>query len=493
LTVPDQPDPAGPADVPGLANGPVATSSAALAAFAAGLSARSVPADLIALMKDCVLDFIGVACAGHAAESTPSVLSAVQDLTAETGPGKAVVIGSSLHVSALHAALLNGVLGHSMDFDDTNSGRGGHPGVAVVPAALAAAQRSGCCGQDLLSGLLAGYEVAARVGAALGRTAYHCGFHPTAIAGTFGAIAAAGRVAGAPARVIEDAFGLGGSMCAGSRQYLENGAWNKRLHGGLAAHNALLALALAQAGVRGAAQPLEGRYGVLRGYSAAPSPGALTAGLGEEWLTRGVSFKPYPAPRMAHSSIDAALRFRAGGGVVSDDLRLTVRLSPAAYDLVGEPLPHRRRPRNVVDAQFSAYFLVAVALLDGEISWTAYQRAGEPRIADLAGRIEVRPDSSLPELAARVRFHSARSTVVEDVPVPLGDPANPMGEAAFLRKFRQCAVPRLGVAAAGAIEQLVHGLDPARASDLRRLHDLLGLPSAGRLPGGPGAQPLDSQ
>jgi 2-methylcitrate dehydratase PrpD len=429
-------------------------------------------------MKMCLADFIGVACAGHGAESTLSIVTAVRRLTREaSGAGGApagVVIGSGWRTTSLYAALLNGTLGHSMDFDDTNSGRGGHPGVAVVPAALAAAQRSRCDGRTLLSGMLAGYETAARVGAALGRTTYQRGFHPTAIAGTFGAIAAAGRIQGAAPGVIEDAFGLGGSMCSGSRQYLENGAWNKRLHGGLAAHNGLMALIMAESGVRGAAEPLEGALGVLHGYSAAPSPAVLTDGLGETWLASGVSFKPYPAPRMAHSSLDAVLDYRAGGGAVDDSLCVSAWLSPAAYDLVGAPLPRKLQPRNIVDAQFSIYFLVAAALVTGDIQWPTYRRFDDPAIRELASSIAVTADESLPELGARLEFRSGAGAVVREVPVPRGNPGNPMGRESLLRKFRGCAGSRLGLAKTAVIEDLIFGLEQARCGDVGKLLELLG-------------------
>src|SRR5690606_40306027 len=154
--------------------------------------------------------------------------------------------------------------GHSLDFDDTHADSSLHPSAPVVPAALAASGTGGATGAELLAAIVAGYEVCCRLGNALDPTSHYArGFHPTATAGTFGAAAAAAKLYRLPAERIAAAFGVSGSQAAGSLQFLENGAWNKRFQVGAAAMNGVIAATLAQQDFLGASEPVEGRYGLL--------------------------------------------------------------------------------------------------------------------------------------------------------------------------------------------------------------------------------------
>ncbi|WP_330342470.1 MmgE/PrpD family protein [Streptomyces sp. NBC_00557] len=301
----------------------------ALAAFVAGTALESLPDEVRGRLMQCLLDFVGVAGAGSVlAESSAAIRRAVRDLAAG---GDCTVVGDVGAWPAPYAALLNETFAPSLDFDDTRIASGLHPGAAVIPAALAVAERVEACGAELLAALALGYEVCCRVGAALGHGAYHRGFHPTAIAGLFGGTAAAGRLLGLDGGRIEDAFGLAGSMAAGSMQYLVNGAENKRLHAGLAAHDAVLAATFAASGVRGAADAIEGELGLLHGHSHEPRAEALTAGLGSDWLMAGTGIKPYPSCRLTHGAVDAALVARRElRGAPNPGARVRLAISPAA-------------------------------------------------------------------------------------------------------------------------------------------------------------------
>ena len=261
-----------------------------LADFAVSASFDAMPQMVRDRMKQCFLDFIGnSAFAALEAESSAPFRAGVQAL-APTG-GEGTVVGESRRYPYPYAALLNGAYAHTLDFDDTSVYGALHPGVVVVPAALAEAERTNASGRDFVAALAVGFEIACRVGAAIGQTVYDRGFHNTSVAGIFGAVAAAGRLRGLDGATIENAFGLAGSMAAGSMQYMANGAWNKRLHPGFAAHDALVALAFAESGTRGAAQAIEGRYGVLNAYSNEAHPEHLTDRLGEWWAAGDIALK----------------------------------------------------------------------------------------------------------------------------------------------------------------------------------------------------------
>jgi 2-methylcitrate dehydratase PrpD len=451
----------------------------ALAEFVATTPAQVVPNVVLSRLRRLLLDWIGItAFAGHHAENADAVLGAVNNL--DTGAG-ATVVGQAQTRSPLYAALLNGCFAHSMDFDDTNIVEMGHPGAPVIAAALAEAERLDVDMAAFYQALAVGYEVACRVGAALGPTAYRRGFHITSVAGIFGAVAVGARLRGLDADTTSSAFGVALSKAAGSMQYLANGAWTKRLHPGFAAHDGLLSVELAQAGVIGAAEPFEGRYGLLYGYAGGGQPEKLTADLASNWMLLQTGIKPYPSCRWTHGAIDAALILRKQIPAVNrPDAQIQVWLSPTAYPIVGEPQRQKVHPANTVDAQFSVYFQVAAAWLDGHVDWSTYQRLTDSDITTLAACITVNQDEDLPRNGSTVIVDAGAETVRTTVEVPLGEPANWISDDQLREKFEFHAGDIYGSAltqriAAAVLEQPLH-------TPVRDLTELLRLPSCDRQP-----------
>jgi 2-methylcitrate dehydratase PrpD len=337
----------------------------------------------------------------------------------------------------------------------------------VIPAALAAAEQLDARGDELLAAVAAGYEVCCRVGLALGQGAYARGFHPTAVAGVFGAGAAVARVRRLGAEQTAAAFGLAGSMASGSMQYLDSGSWNKRLHPGLAAHNGLLAVDLAAAGVIGARDALEGRLGFLHGYSKGADATALGDGLGERWLLAETGIKPYPACRLAHGAVDAALAVRERiDGAATPDANLELRISPGADTIVGGDAANKRLPQNTVDGQFSVYFQTAVALLDGEVTWSSYQRLHDSDVVALMERIELTVDPGVPIAGAVLRCGSGDTAVEVRIEQPLGEPELQLPWENVEAKYRALAAPLLSPTAVAAVAAWARALPdsgPVRA------------------------------
>src|SRR5579864_7195024 len=216
--------------------------TATLAAYVADLKFEDIPQEVRERAKALTLDFLGSAIrARRDAESTPSLLKMLGALGLD-GTGEATVFGDGRTWSPAIAALLNGALGHSLDFDDTHADASLHPSAPVVPAAVAVGELVGAAGRDVLTAIVAGYEVCCRLGQALDPTSHYArGFHPTATAGTYGAAAAAGKLFGLSQKQIVAAFGVSGSQAAGSLQFLVNGAWNKRYQVGASAMNGVIA------------------------------------------------------------------------------------------------------------------------------------------------------------------------------------------------------------------------------------------------------------
>lgn len=412
-------------------------------------STRAVPETTSRVIVDSLLDFVGLAAfAGRFAESSPAFRAGAMIFDYK---GPYTVIGDPHGHSLAAAALLNGAFAHTLDFDDTNAAGTLHPGAPIIAAAMAQAEQQDVSGRDFVAAVALGYEVACRVGAAMGEAAYARGFHLTSVAGIFGAVATIARLQRLPASSIADALGLAGSLAAGSMQYLDSGAWNKRLHPGFAAQGALQAVALARAGVRGAREPIEGRLGALHAYSPKPKPERLLEGLGSCWISDQTAIKPYPSCRLTHGAIDAARALRAR--VPADclaDVTLAASLSPTAFDVVGQPRPNKIAPSNIVDGQFSVYFQLAMAWLEGEVAWTSYDRLGAPDVGAFMSRIRVLADPSLQVLGCELRV-DGHPGLVERIEAPLGEPSNPLGRHELVAKFMSLAVPVFGDKRAAAI------------------------------------------
>ncbi len=406
-----------------------AAGSASLARFASELGA--VPEQVRKVVGAGTLDTLGVMLHAAAIDDELAGLRAAQTALTGTG-GECTVAGVGGGWPAETAALWNGTAAHWLDFDDTNYRGLLHPGAPVVPAVLSLAEHLDSGGETVLRALVTGYEVGARVGAALGESTYDRGFHITSVAGVIGGAAACSVLLGLDAGRTESAIGLAASQAAGSMQYLESGALNKRLHPGFAARAAVGSAVLAGAGMAGARGALEGRWGLLHAYSEAPDPAHLTAGLGEDWYAAATGLKPYPSCRFTHAAIDAVLDLKPDADGAEP---IEVRLSDRGFPLVGEAVPLKTRPVTMVDAQFSVYFQVAAAAVFGDVGPQTYARLDDPRLLAVIDRVHVEPSSDLQGLAAVVS--TGGRTVRFDVP------ADEAGDgdirAAAEQKFRRLA------------------------------------------------------
>ena len=346
------------------------------------------------------------------------------------------------------AALLNGALGHSLDFDDTHADSSLHPSAPVVPSAFAVGELVGASGREVLTAIVAGYEVCCRLGNALDPTSHYArGFHPTATAGTYGAAAAAAKLLKLPAERIVAAFGVSGSQAAGSLQFLVNGAWNKRYQVGAAAMNGVIAATLANNGFVGATQSIEGIHGLLVGYTDTPHHDKAVAGLGQVYETMKIGVKPYPSCRYTHAAIDALIAMRREHNLTPDQIkRVEIGLHRNGITLTGDAAT-KRHPSSIVGGQFSMYFTGALALEQGSFGWDDYARLGDPAINALADRFDVVQDARLEgkthPFGARVSI-TTHDGVHERIHAdPSGEPASFPSAESMAQKFRLLARPVL--------------------------------------------------
>src|SRR6266404_6216877 len=343
---------------------------------------------------------------------------------------------------APQAVLLNASMGHALDFDDTlDTGGSIHPGVSVLASVLATADRlEGVSGRDVLLAVALGLDVSCRIAFA---STVDRGWHRTAAIGVFGAAAAAGKLLRLPPEQMLAAFGIAYSHAAGNRQCILDGALTKRMQAGQAASAGVFSAVLAQTGFTGARNIFNGRFGFFElyqpnGYDAS----VLLRDLGTAFRGEALSYKPYPCGRPLHAAIDAALAARARLEIERpDDIEaVTVEADPAGHNDQFGRGPAKRRPTQVVEAQFAQPFLIATALVHGKVGIAEVDGLGDVSVLALSDRIagvarEGRPKGSL---SITVRRTHGRSVTVEATD-PIGSPEKPLSDAQFEAKFRDCA------------------------------------------------------
>lgn len=372
---------------------PRASLAAAVGEFAAGARPEDVPDEVLERARHLVLDAVGLAFASTAYDFPTKA----RDAFGRLGAGEHPVLGMSDRLAPRDAAVLNGVLVHGMDFDDTHIPAVTHVSASALPAAISAATTAGTTTRDLLLAYVLGVEVAARVGLGGAGGFHDVGFHPTAVAGAFGAAVTAGKLWGLDAAALTAAQGVVGSMAAGLLEFLEDGSWTKRLHPGWAAASGMTAAAFAEQGWKGPAAVYEGRFGLyathLQDRQSAPS--AVGDGLGERWELMRTAVKPYPICHFIHAFADAALALRAEHGIDPDEVRsIRCAIHPVPGKVVCEPPENKWEPRDEYDAKFSLPYVVATALRRGcfglaELDDDALR---DPATLELTRRVEVVED-----------------------------------------------------------------------------------------------------
>lgn len=416
--------------------------TAALAAFASRTRDDAIPAAVRERAVHHMLDSAGIALAASRQDFAHRVLTAVRGLG---GSGSVPVFGMPARLAPRDAAIVNGLLCHGLDFDDTHVAGIVHPTSCILPTVLSTAAMTGANGRAVVTAFVIGVEAAARLGMVAKGGFHQVGFHPTGMIGVFGATLAAGRMLGLTERQLEMAQGIALSMAAGSLEFLEDGAWNKRLHPGWAAQAGITAAALAREGFVGATRPYDGRFGVFRSYLGTEAARAdlplATRGLGTAWELLATAIKPYPACHFTHACIDAALALRAKGLDWRSIASVEALVPEAVFKTVCQPEAAKLAPANSYDAQFSLQFLTACALVTGRFSLAELEPAvlANPDIRALTQKVTygAYPGGPFPRAySGRVTIRTADGrTLSHDEPVNRGAADRPLSNAEIVAKF----------------------------------------------------------
>jgi 2-methylcitrate dehydratase PrpD len=424
--------------------------SLALATFAATLQFETIPHEVLRRAEDLLLDWAGSALAGKGARPVETIARYAEQMGGGLNAGPCEILISRTHATPMFAAMVNAAASHYAEQDDVHNGSVFHPAAVVFPAALAVAQALGRSGRELLTAVVAGYEVGIRVGEFLGRPHYKI-FHTTGTAGTIAAAAAAGRLLNLTPTQMLHAFGSAGTQAAGLWEFLRDAADSKQLHTAKAASDGLMSAYLAQAGFTGARRILEGAQGMGAGMTQDADPAKLIDRLGFRWTLAETSFKFHASCRHTHPAADALQQLMREHGLAPDAIaRVDCHVHQGAIDVLGPVV----NPQTVHQAKFSMGTVLGLIAESGSAGLTEFESGfNTQRVAQFRGKVHMVLDKEVDQ-AYPARWIGKVTVGTTDgrtlhgrVDEPKGDPGNTLSrteleeKAARLAAFSGAATP----------------------------------------------------
>ncbi|HWJ03428.1 MAG TPA: MmgE/PrpD family protein, partial [Verrucomicrobiae bacterium] len=420
------------------------TISRALAQYIVKANYADFPAEVIEAGKGAFLDWLGSAFAGADKEPGKIVLALVEELG---GNPEATLLSTGRKSSSVNAALLNGAISHTVELDDVHKASILHAGAAVIPAALAAAEKVGADGKSLLEGIVVGFEVGIRIGEAVTPAHYYY-WHTTGTVGTFGAAAAAGKILGLSEDELVHTLGTAGTQAAGLWEFLYDGAMSKHLHPGKACMNGLLSALLAKKGFTGASRILEGEKGFIRATANDFDLNKITDGLGLGYKILENCYKIHSSCRHTHHAVDIVLDLAKKHNLKPENVqKVVVKTYPIAIDVTGNFAPN-----SLYAAKFSLPFCVSLALKAGKAGINEFnlENLHDPEIRDLIAKTELVEDVAITALyperwPAEVEITDLDGNTFKGrTDYPLGDPENQVSTQQLEDKFTELAAFHYG-------------------------------------------------
>lgn len=387
------------------------------------------------------VNWLGCAVGGARHETVDRALAAV---TPFSGQPTSTVLGRGERLDAMHAALLNGITSHVLDYDDTHLKTIIHPAGPVASALLAVAETRPISGKDFLNALIVGVEVECRIGNSVYPDHYDRGWHITGTAGVFGAAAAVGRLLKLDVQQMTWALGIAATQSSGFREMF--GTMCKSFHPGRAAQNGALSAFLAQANFDSSEQAIEAPRGFANVMSDKQDYNEILGGLGESWEAGLNSYKPFACGIVIHPTIDGCIQLRDELG---EDVSKIERLALVAHPLVLE-LTGKTEPRTGLEGKFSVFHSAAAALLRGDGSPTAFtdEAVNDPELVTMRRKVEVVTDKACHEASVTITATLSDGRVIEKhIERCIGSLEKPLTNEQIETKFRGQASLVIGEAA----------------------------------------------
>ena len=401
------------------------------------------------------------------------------------GNQQSTIITSGIKCPAPDAALVNGTLIHALDYDDGCPATLVHIGCTAVSAGFSVAERAGgVTGKEFITSLVLGSDFINRLALASrpNGSILVSGWFPTALYGYLGSAAVAGRIMKLDREAMLNALGMAYNQCAGNMQSIHDGVFAKAVAAGLAAKGGVTACIMAEKGISGTRNCLEGQAGFYNVYHGGDyDPQILTKELGKRFETEKIGFKPYPCCGQSHAAIDAALSLKSKYNIVPAEIQdITVSIGDAAYILC-DPLQEKQNPQTVIDAQFSLPWTVATALVKGNVTLEDFTMTAirKEEVLEVSRKVRGRLEPEFNKRGVGPSSVTIKLTTGHEythyVGFCLGSVENPMTFDDCVRKFKECypySIRPISAATADNVIELVQHLE--RLKDATQIIKLLG-------------------
>lgn len=384
--------------------------------------------------------------------------------------GKSRVTASDLTISAPDAAFVNGSYGHGFEYDDAHGPSASHPGSCVIPAALAIGEELGSTMKEVITAMVAGYEVYTRIGVLAAPELLRRGFHPHCVLSNFGAAAVAAKLRGFDAETTLHALAIATSHASGTTEFTSTGGSIKRVHAGIGTRNGMAAADLAKAGITGPHAFLSGKKGFFRTFlqkeMTEDAPERFAPGrpfeISNAWI------KAYCACYCTHAYIDALRPFAGRQADITD---VHLKIAPHFNVIVGTVNANAYQPKNIEHVQFSLPIQAAFTLLGMGNGYLVHRDylAGQvaiDQVIAMAAAIRITEEPALEQdypgkfvadVTVGFRDGSSEHVFVED---PIGTDKNPMPEHEQDAKFMELTADTLGTARAQDLLATLRKLNP---------------------------------
>jgi len=444
-----------------------------LARFIVEHQFSDLPDEVVETAKNTIIDTLGCCVAGYtvAKEECTWIVDLVKDLG---GRAEATVFLDGYRTSAPLAALANGTMIHTIDFDDTHLGAIAHFSAPLVSTVFALSERLRTDGSSLIEAFVVGFEVGARVGRQMMPSHYKY-WHPTSTFGAIASVAAASKLLKMDVAQTEQALGLAADQAAGLRYCIDKGDYSKSIHPGFAANRGVMLALLIQKGANGPKGIFEYPTGFCNAYSDEPAIERITEGLGEPYEITVNSLKAYPTILCSHSPIQSVQEMMKEHAIDDKEIqRIHLRISETAK---GQGMNYH--PDTPLAARLSIPFCVALAAVDKKVHLGQFteERLADPGIKDLMKRIDIEDDPSLnkkyPNTLVSITEIETREkgNIRHEVIYPKGNTRNPLLREDVASKFRELCSVTFPKDQYEELLEMLSNLD--RLSSVDRVVDLL--------------------
>jgi 2-methylcitrate dehydratase PrpD len=442
---------------------------------------EDIPKQDVEVTKRNILDSLGALIGGSTTDTAATEMVKLIQETGGTQESRIISHGGKAPVWL--AAFANGAMAHVLDYEDTHDDAVVHVGGCTLPAALVAADAlGGVTGKEFITAYALGGEMLIRMGLArIHPTAWYLYMLPS-VMGTFSSAAAASRLFKLTEEQVISAFGLALQQAAGSFEVnFDPGSHVRAIRDAFSAKGGVLAVLMAQRGIKGARNSLEGKAGLFNLHLKGEyNPASLTEELGTKWHMAELSFKPWPCSRWTHAHLDAELRALKEHDIAPEDIEEITGVTGISGLMMFDPIEKKRTPETSIDAKASLPFTLAVGALQRQLLIGDFlpERLKDPAVLEMARRVNYRFEEDPDVIALRpgiVEIKTKQGKVyTERVDYPYGHPHNPITTDDLIAKFKDCtsysAKPLSEENLTRVIDML---LNLEKVKDVRELIDLV--------------------